>query len=157
MTGWQQVHRRADLLNAVLDEVSRTRSPQVAVGLMPDIEEEFGDLDEFLLAVHLRWSTAFAARLDAVLEVAPDDLPAALARLHTDLAAARPALRAVLDNYHDNKALAAAEERQWRQLVAATGVHIPAPEPVRPAEPAEPGCFVTRFVNWRLRRVLDVA
>ncbi|WP_163512727.1 hypothetical protein [Fodinicola acaciae] len=157
MTGWQQVHRRTDLLNAVLEHVSRTGSPQVPAAYLTEIDDEFGGLDDFLLAVHQRWSTAFAARLDAVLEESPEDLPAALARLHTDLAAVRPALRAVLDNYHDNKALAAAEDRQWRQLVAATGVRVPTPEPVLPAEPTESGCFVLRFVNWRIRRVLDMA
>jgi hypothetical protein len=156
MTGWQQAHRRTDLLNTVLDGITGTGSAQVPAAHLEMIESEFGGFDQFLLAAHQRWATAFAARLDGLLENEPDDLALALARLHADLRSARPALRALLDHYCDNPSLAAAEDRQWRQLAAATGVaELP---PLQQQE--HQLCMGRRLMGLadrRIRRVLDLA
>ncbi|GAA1677410.1 hypothetical protein [Fodinicola feengrottensis] len=158
MTGWQQVHRRTDLLNLVLDEITGTGSAQVPAVHIAAIEAEFGGFDEFLLAAHQRWSTAYAARLDGLLEEAPDDMATGLARICAELRALRPGLRTLLDYYSDNPALAAAEDRQWRQLVAATGVTTMPAMPVMREDGRRTHCplgqWLIGMADRRIRRVL---
>jgi hypothetical protein len=164
MAGWQQVHRRTDLLNAVLDDIDGTGSAQVPDTYITKIEAEFGGLDDFLLAAHQRWATAFAARLDGLLENEPEDLAAGLAQICAQL---RPALRALLDHYGENAALAAAEERQWQQVAVVTGLTEQSVEvgQARQATPAVsrglwahcPGHRLLSLADRRIKRALNVA
>lgn len=164
MAGWQQVHRRTDLLNAVLDEIDGTGSARVPDAYIEKIEAEFGGLDEFLLAAHRRWATAFAARLDALLENEPEDLAAGLAQICAQLRTLRPTLRTLLDHYGDNAALAAVEDRQWRQVAAVTGL---TEQPVLRGEIVEavtprlrtqcPGHWLLGLADRHIKRALNVA
>jgi hypothetical protein len=102
------------LVSAVLSDVARTGRPAVTRGA--EVAALFGGTDEFLLAVHYRWSTAVTAHVDALLEDPPADLESAYADLCLDLAAKRPSLRALLDAYAANPAVLAAETALARRM-----------------------------------------
>lgn len=104
---WERYHRQHQLVNAVVDEVARSRSPHVR--RRDEVDALFGDLDSFLLAVHRRWWTTFDAYLDAVHEEVPDDLPSAVDELWQRLATRNPGMRMLIDAHLHRPALAAAE------------------------------------------------
>jgi len=61
-------------------------------GKAPDVDRLFGSEEGLLLSLRHRWVTMLTAKLD---QAAHDDVPAEQAR--TELAAANPGLRALLD------------------------------------------------------------
>lgn len=87
---------------------------------IPGLAAEFRDVDALLLALHQRWYAHFAARLDAMLEDPPGDLPRAVRGLWETLVDEDPVWRAVLDAYRAHPKLAAADERQRQLLSMAT-------------------------------------
>jgi hypothetical protein len=119
---WDRLHRRHRLVHAVLDDIARTDRPAVAPRFAAAIDAEFGDLGGFLRDVQLRWYRAFDARLDALLEDEPADLPGAVAELWRELADTMPAARRLLDFHAGHAALAALDEHHRRTLRAATGI-----------------------------------
>jgi hypothetical protein len=112
------------LVREVLAEVVRTGRPEIT---RPDeVEDAFGSVEAFLLALHHRWRTALFARIDGLLERSPADLEAAVVAAWTDPTTGGRGLRALLDAHADSPALAAAEEGE-RELVRRTlGVAVPA-------------------------------
>lgn len=114
------VFTRFQLVSAVLSDVAHTGRPVVTRG--GEVAALFGGIDEFLLAVHHRWSTAVLAHVDALLEDPPADLESAYADLCLDLAVKRPSLRALLDAYAADPALAAAETALARRLQEDLGL-----------------------------------
>lgn len=119
---WDRQHRRHRLVRAVLSEIGRTGRPAVAARFRAEVDAEFGDFAGFLLEVQLRWYRAFDARLDAVLETEPDDLPAAVADLWAGLADTMPDSRLLLDTHAEHPALRVLHEHHRRTLRAATGL-----------------------------------
>jgi hypothetical protein len=120
---WDRLRRRHRLVHAVLEEVDRTGRPAVAARLRADVDAEFGDFGGFLTEVQLRWYRAFDARLDAVLENEPDDLPAAVADIRAGLAGTMPASRLLLHTHAEHPVLRVLHEHHRRSLRAATGIN----------------------------------
>lgn len=121
--------RRYRLIEAVLDGVRHSGPPVVPVAFRDEVDAEFGGVDGLLLAVAHRWHTAFVAHLDAVLEDAPADLSAAVAELWQALARTHATSRALLDAHAARPTLVAAHNRLRRDVLAATGVELPACPP----------------------------
>ena len=124
-SSWDRLHWRNWLVRAVLYEVGRTGRPVVPARFRGDVNVEFGDFGGFLVEVQLRWYRAFDARMDAVLEHEPDDLPAAVADVWAGLADTMPATRLLLDAHAEHPALGALHEHHRTSLRSATGVHRP--------------------------------
>ncbi len=118
------------LVTEVLAEVVRTGRPEIAP--VAEVQAAFGDLEAFLLALHHRWRTAFFARLDALLEDAPDDFEAAVAALWSDPTLGGPGLRPLLDAHADHPALAAADAQERLLVARDLGVDLPARTSARP-------------------------
>jgi hypothetical protein len=117
------------LIREVLAEAARTGCPEIT--RRGDVEDAFGSVEAFLLALHHRWRTALLARVDALLENAPADSPtefdAAVVAAWTDPATGGRGLRALLDAHADTPALAAAQERERRLVRRTVGVEVPPP------------------------------
>jgi hypothetical protein len=111
------------LVRAVLAEVVSTGRPEIT--LRSDVEAVFGSVGAFLLALHHRWRTAFFAHLDALVEDSPADFDAAVVALWTDPTTGGRGLRALLDAYADDPALAAAQERDRLLVLRDVGVEPP--------------------------------
>lgn len=60
MSGWEQTHRRYNLVYAVAEDIAR-RGAQAREKWQPMIDAEFGSLDAFLLDVRRRWFNAVDA------------------------------------------------------------------------------------------------
>ncbi|MFF5210208.1 hypothetical protein [Streptosporangium sp. NPDC000396] len=101
------VRRRRTLAHTVLRDLKETGSTTVPPWWEPEIQQEFGGLDGFLAELSRQWWTAYAAHLDALIELGLDDPSQAW----TDVTEQMPHLRAVLDSYSDESALAEAERR----------------------------------------------
>jgi hypothetical protein len=117
---WGRTHRRHDLVHAVLGEVARTGSPDVAAALRQEIDDAFGDFATFLVDVRRRWYQTFDARLDALLANRPAHFDAAVRDLWRDLDEEQPATRLLLDGHEAE--LAAIDAHQSAALRTATGV-----------------------------------
>jgi len=122
-SSWDRLGRRQQLARAVLDEIGRTGRPAVPATFRAAVDAEFGNFGGFLNEVQLGWYRAFDARLDAVLEDQPDDLPAAVADIRAGLADAMPASRLLLDTHAAHPALRALHEHHRRTLRSATGTN----------------------------------
>ncbi|MBG0826557.1 hypothetical protein HS041_02010 [Planomonospora sp. ID67723] len=101
------VRRRRTLAHVVLRDLAETGHTTVPSWWEPEIEREFGGLDGFLAELSRQWWTAYAAHLDALIELGSGG-PSQAWR---DLSEQLPQLRAVLDSYAGSPALAEAERR----------------------------------------------
>ncbi|WP_433246910.1 hypothetical protein ACQPYK_46085 [Streptosporangium sp. CA-135522] len=101
------VRRRRTLVHVVLRDMAETGDTTVPLWWESEIQREFGGLGGFLAELSRQWWTAYAAHLDALIELGFDDPVQAWA----DVAEQMPYLRAVLDSYTDEAALAEAERR----------------------------------------------
>lgn len=101
------IRRRRALVHIVLRDMAETGDTTVPPWWEADIEQEFGGLSGFLAELSRQWWTAYAAHLDALIELGCDEPSQAWA----DVAEQMPQLRAVLDSYLDESALAEAERR----------------------------------------------
>ncbi|MFF3443876.1 hypothetical protein [Streptosporangium sp. NPDC002721] len=99
--------RRRTLANLVLRDLADTGDVLVPTWWDAEIEREFGGLGGFLAELSRQWWTAYAAHLDALIELGLDDPSQAW----EDVTEQMPWLRAVLDAYTDDAALAEAERR----------------------------------------------
>ncbi len=117
------MHRRDQLVAAVLCEIGRTGRPTVSARLLADIDAVFGDFGGFLIELQLRWYRAFDARMDAVLETLPDDVSAAVADVWCELGDAMPAARLLLDVHAEHPALRVLHDHHRRTLRSATGIN----------------------------------
>ncbi|MBB2912406.1 hypothetical protein FHS43_003689 [Streptosporangium becharense] len=101
------VRRRRSLAHVVLRDLAETGDVTVPAWWEDDIRREFGGLDGFLSELSRQWWTAYAAYLDALIELGHDDP----SRAWDDVAEQLPHLRAVLDAYAGEVVLAEAERR----------------------------------------------
>lgn len=107
---------RSELLLAVVEHVRRTGDTVAWWGDVPGLADEFGSADNVLRALHRRWHVRLLARLDALLEDPPAEMPRAVTTAWEKLAAENPAWRALLHAYRGHPALRDAEARQRRLL-----------------------------------------
>jgi hypothetical protein len=121
---WDRLHRRQRLVRAVLDEIGRTGRPAVPATFRAAVDAEFGNFGGFLYEVQLGWYRAFDARLDAVLENQPDDLPAAIADIRAGLANTMPDSRMLLETHAAHPTLRVLHEHHRRTLRSATGINL---------------------------------
>src|SRR5262245_33612508 len=121
---WDTYYQRKSVIDAVLAEVTETHTDEIPASWHTEITEIFGGEDEFLLAVHYRWSNTLCARLDALFESPPQDIGAKVRQIRQALAAERPATVSLLAKYADRPPLLTAIRRQQRQLAWALGVDV---------------------------------
>jgi hypothetical protein len=121
---WNTYYQRKSVIDAVLSAVAQARTDKIPAEWRAEITQVFGGADEFLLAVQYAWANTLYARLDPVLEAAPDDLGAEVRRVWETLAAERPAAISLLARYADLPALADAMRDMQRQLAWAPGVDV---------------------------------
>jgi hypothetical protein len=117
----------------------------------------FGGERELALAVHERWQTTLLARLDHVLENAPDDVHGEVRRTVEELGRSLPGFAALLAEHAGDPALTEARRRLARYVGQACPCGRPHPlvAPAAPAPQAE-ACAVHHGLvagaQW-LRRV----
>lgn len=116
---WERTHRRYELTQAVLADVTRTGRPDIPAGLLGEIDTLYGDLDTFLSDLRRRWYLMFDARLDALLEHPPPDMVRAVVDLRRDLDCEQPAFRLLFEAH---PARIAVDDHHRATLRAATGV-----------------------------------
>jgi len=104
--------RRRTLARTVLLDLTETGDVTVPPWWEGEIQREFGGLGGFLAELSRQWWTAYAAHLDALIELGLDDPSQAW----DDVAAQMPQLRAVLDAHPGHEALAEAERRHCEVL-----------------------------------------
>jgi len=98
MAGWEQTHRRYELVYAVAADVAR-RGPVALDEWQARVEAEYGSTDTFLLDVRRRWDLAVTARLDG-------RRCQRLAAVEVEVGRANADLREVLTAFADHAALA---------------------------------------------------
>jgi hypothetical protein len=113
-----------------------SRDGQIPARWWPEIRVALGGDGGFAGALYHRWSAALTARLDAVLEARPADLPDAAAQAARLLARERPALFGLLSAYASHPVLAAARVREKDSLAWAPGAQLAALAPQPAAAPA---------------------
>ncbi|GAA2893984.1 hypothetical protein GCM10010517_58590 [Streptosporangium fragile] len=91
----------------MLRDLAETGDVTVPTWWEDEIHREFGGLGGFLAELSRQWWTAYAAHLDALIELGHGDPSQAW----DDVAEQLPHLRAVLDAYAGETALAEAERR----------------------------------------------
>lgn len=133
---WQDYHRRARVVDGVLHDVAASRDGQIPARWWPEIRVALGGDGGFAGALYHRWFAALTARLDAVLEARPADLPDAAAQAARLLARERPALFGLLSAYASHPVLAAARVREKNSLAWAPGAQLAALAPQAAAAPA---------------------
>jgi hypothetical protein len=101
------VRRRRAVAHTVLRDLSETGDVTVPPWWEEEIQREFGGLGGFLAELSRQWWTAYAAHLDTLIELGVGDPAQAWAAVTEQM----PHLRAVLDSYADETALAEAERR----------------------------------------------
>lgn len=120
---WSRSHRRHQLVHEVLADIAGDGRPELPERRQAEVDAEFGGLEGFLLELQVRWYRAFDARLDALLEAWPPDLPAALDELWLDLSDTMPTARFMLDAHLHHPALEPLHAKHQLMLHGATGVY----------------------------------
>ena len=133
---WEDYHRRARVVDGVLHDVAASRDGQIPARWRPEIRAALGGDGGLAGALYHRWFAALTARLDAVLEARPADLPDAAAHAARLLARERPALFGLLSAYASHPVLAAARVREKDSLAWAPGAQLAALAPQTAAAPA---------------------
>jgi len=125
---WDALHRRGDVLRAVVDE-SNTRRDGVLPMELPGVAEMFGDELTLIGALQLRWHTRLAGEIERELmdqSMEPEDaVTSAWRRTATELAG----VRAILDSHAGAPtseamalALTAAHGKDWALMGAMAGM-----------------------------------
>ena len=121
-TGWHEHHRRSAVLRRALADLDRTGG--TCLPWDDEAAEVFGEPDDLLRALHGLWARRLAATVDTVLEL--DDgrgaVSDAVLRAWRRCAGSQPGLRALLDRYAGDPALAHAELVEHRRLAGAAGL-----------------------------------
>jgi hypothetical protein len=94
--GWDNLHRRSDVLRRVVDEADRRRDGVLPVDV-PGVRETFADEVDLVAALHLRWHTRLSGRIEQALCDDPADPEAAVVHGWRRAEAELPGVRAVLD------------------------------------------------------------
>ncbi|HEX4977257.1 MAG TPA: hypothetical protein VFV40_05260 [Nocardioides sp.] len=145
---WDSIHRRGEVLRAVVDEANARRDGVLPTDL-PGVAETFGDELSLVAALQLRWHTRLAGRIERALMDQPMDLETAVATAWRATAEELAGVRMILDSAtaHPSseemaEALETAARKDWTMLAAMAGK----------AGPGDPGApAVGRSVEERAR------
>lgn len=98
---WNDFHRRADVLHAVIDAADARRDGVLPMDL-PGVAETFGDDLDLVGALSLKWHARLSGNIERELAEEPMDPADAIARAWATTATEAPGLRAVLDRCTDH-------------------------------------------------------
>jgi len=125
--GWDNLHRRSDVLRRVIDEADRRRDGRLPVDV-PGVRETFADELDLVSALHLRWHTRLSGRIEEALCADPADPETAVSEGWRRAAAELPGVRAILDactaapaGEEMARVLSRAREKEWVLLAAMAG------------------------------------
>lgn len=127
--------RRRNLLRAIIAHAELTGDVATPWSLLPELGEHFRTDSEVLVALHGEWLRALVSQLHRG-EIVPRRSPLSVQGIYADVAAANPALRAILDAHGDDKPLRAAARREYAML-ARLAMPVGQPEPACPASSPE--------------------
>jgi hypothetical protein len=112
--GWTDCHARKAILDTVLARARVDPAGPLLLHGLPDVDRLFGGAEGVLLALHHRWTTHLAAKLDQAVE--HGDPPQTS---WEELSSEQPTLRAVLDAAVERSvALRAAQLGEQRMIDA---------------------------------------
>ncbi|HET6563014.1 MAG TPA: hypothetical protein VFG72_14150 [Marmoricola sp.] len=97
-TTWDTVHRRGEVLRAVVHEANARRDGILPTDL-PGVAETFDDDFALLAALALRWHTRLAGHIERALMDTPTDLEHAVLTAWRETAAELDGVRRILDAY----------------------------------------------------------
>jgi hypothetical protein len=129
---WESVHRRGEVLRAVVDEANQRRDGVLPMEL-PGVAETFGDELSLVAALQLRWHTRLTGRIERALMDQPMELEAAVLTAWRGTADELAGVRMILDaaTAHPSseemaKALETARRKDWTMMAAMAGKAGPA-------------------------------
>jgi hypothetical protein len=125
--GWNDLHRRSDVLRRVIDEADRRRDGVLPVDV-PGVAETFADELDLVGALHLRWHTRLSGHIEQALSDDPADPESAVLRGWRAAASELAGVRAVLDactaapaTEEMARVLRRAQDKEWALLAAMAG------------------------------------
>lgn len=128
---WDTIHRRGEVLRAVVETTNERRDGVLPMEL-PGVAETFGDELSLVAALQLRWHTRLAGRIEAALMDQPMDLEDAVVAAWRGTAEELPGIRMVIDaaTAHPTtqemaEALETASRKDWVLLAAMSGKAAP--------------------------------
>jgi len=124
---WDSIHRRGEVLRAVVDEANERRDGVLPMEL-PGVAETFGDDFSLVAALQLRWHTRLAGRIERALMEQPMELESAVVTAWRGTAGELPGVRMILDTAtaHPSseemaQALETAQRKDWTMMAAMAG------------------------------------
>ena len=121
------VHRRGDVLRAVVEEANRRLDGALPFELA-GVAETFGDELSLIAALQLRWHTRLAGTIERALMDQPMELEAAVVAAWRNTAQELAGVRMILDAYTAHptaaamgQALTTARRKDWALLAAMAG------------------------------------
>lgn len=124
---WDTVHRRGEVLRAVVDEAN-ARCDGVLPTELPGVAETFADELSLVAALQLRWHTRLAGRIERALMEQPMELEGAVLAAWRATAAELPGVRMILDSCtaHPSSeemanALRTAHRKDWTLMAVMAG------------------------------------
>ncbi|MCW2868444.1 MAG: hypothetical protein JWR20_2632 [Marmoricola sp.] len=125
---WTRLHRRSDVLRAVVETLDADRVGTLPWDL-PGVAENFTDESDLVGALLLRWHARLGANLDRELAREPLDLPGAVVAAWARTAEEHPGIRRAADEALVDPLTAALEQtvlrardRERARLAAAAGL-----------------------------------
>jgi len=125
--GWNDLHRRSDVLRRLIDEADRRRDGVLPLDV-PGVTETFADELDLVTALHLRWPTRLSGRIEEALGEDPAHPEPAVIEGWRRAASELSGVRAILDaclaapaTDEMAGALRRAQEKEWRLLAAMAG------------------------------------
>ena len=125
---WNRLHRRSDVLRAVVETLDADRVGTLPWDL-PGVAENFADESDLVGALLLRWHARLGANLDRELAREPLDLPGAVVAAWARTAEEHPGIRRAADESLVDPLTAALEQtvlrardRERARLAAAAGL-----------------------------------
>lgn len=125
---WNDFHRRADVLQAVI-EAADGRRDGILPGDLPGVAETFADELDLVGALSLKWHARLSGNIERELMDEPMDPAEAIARAWALTAAEAPGIRAVLDRCTENptdprmaEALTRSRTKELLRLAGAAGM-----------------------------------
>lgn len=124
---WDRVHRRGDVLRAVVAEANARRDAALPCHV-PGVIETFADDFDLVAALQMRWHTRLAGTIERVLLDSPAEPQHAVVQAWRRTAAELAGVRRILDAYaaaptspEMAEAVSAARRKDWSLMAAMAG------------------------------------